>query len=186
MTEKKWAAIAGYLGRYAVSDEGEVLSMDYARSGLPGLMKPYLRDGRYLSVRLCHGDGIGSMHRVHVLVADAFVGPKPSGMQVNHKDGDKTNNRAANLEYCTPSQNVRHAHALGLVNSARGEKQHLAKLKEADVLKIRELLALGLTQSEIGRAYGVCAKSIAQIKNGKTWAHAGNTDAAGESLTALV
>ncbi len=52
--------------------------------------------------------------KVHRLVAGAFIGPCPPGKEVNHKDGDKTNNRADNLEYLTKSENVLHSYRNGL------------------------------------------------------------------------
>lgn len=54
--------------------------------------------------------------RLHSLVAEAFLGPKPHGLDVNHKDGNKLNSKIDNLEYVTRSQNIRHAMKLGLIN----------------------------------------------------------------------
>jgi hypothetical protein len=53
--------------------------------------------------------------RVHVLVAEAFLGPRPPGMDINHKDAVKTNNRPENLEYVTHTENMRHAARMGLM-----------------------------------------------------------------------
>ncbi len=52
--------------------------------------------------------------RVHSLVAQYFIGPRPEGYQVNHIDGNKTNNHYSNLEYVTPMQNIRHSVETGL------------------------------------------------------------------------
>lgn len=61
----------------------------------------------------------GYMHvgkkAIHVMVASAFIGPRPPGKQINHKDGIKTNNTPENLEYVTPAENVRHAVRIGLM-----------------------------------------------------------------------
>jgi len=53
-------------------------------------------------------------HAIHVLVARKFIGPIPSGMEVNHKDLNKGNPRFDNLEYLTPEQNMQHARANGV------------------------------------------------------------------------
>ena len=66
-----------------------------------------------------------SCRYLHVLVAEAFLGPCPKGKEANHRDGDRKNNAASNLEFVTHSQNVRHALRLGLRRRKYGQ-QHLA------------------------------------------------------------
>ncbi len=63
-------------------------------------------------MRLCP---IKSQSKIHILVATAFIGDKPPSCQVNHKDGNKGNNCASNLEYVTQSENGKHAYRLGLL-----------------------------------------------------------------------
>lgn len=183
-----WATVEGYLGRYAISDAGEVLSMDFRQSGLPGLLKPRLRDGRYLAVVLYDGKSKrGKAYMVHLLVAAAFLPPKPTDKhQCNHADGIRTNNHAGNLEWMTGSENMKHAFATGLQHN-RGERHSQRKLMEADVRKIRELVALGLTQKEIAASYGLHQSAVSKIAARKAWPHvATNMAAAGETLSAVV
>ena len=74
------------------------------------ILKPY-KVGKYLGIRLSMNSQNQYMHR---LVAAAFVPNPDGGWEINHKDGDKKNNRADNLEWCTKSYNQRHAtHVLG-------------------------------------------------------------------------
>ena len=69
--------------------------------------------GRYLLIGLRRPGGGQCTTRVHRLVATAFLGPLPEGHETNHKDGDKANNRAGNLEYLTNSENQLHAYLNG-------------------------------------------------------------------------
>jgi HNH endonuclease len=79
----------------------------------------------------------GRLQCVHRLVALAFLGPVPAGKEVNHKDGDKLNNRPDNLEYVTRSQNMLHANAKGLAPKLKGDRHPNAKLsnEQAEELK---------------------------------------------------
>jgi hypothetical protein len=177
MTE--WRSIEGEEGRYAVSENGEVMAMNFAASGLPGILKPNMARG-YQTVQLSNR----KRYTIHRLVAAAFIGPRPNGMQINHINGVKTDNRVLNLEYCTPSENMKHCFAIGL-QSNQGEKHSRSKLKEKDVRHIKHLLSLKMTQAEIANMYGVSKPLISRINRGKNWSHV-NMAAAGESLSAEV
>ena len=60
------------------------------------------------------GKRVAKTFYVHHLVAEAFLGPRPPNMQINHLNGNKHDNRVENMEYCTPSQNTQHAYDIGL------------------------------------------------------------------------
>jgi hypothetical protein len=128
--EENWKPVVGYEGAYEVSDLGRVRSL--ARVVMAanrwGSCTPRRVGGRvlrgtdngrgYLCVQLC-GSGYRMPQLVHRLVAEAFV-PTCEGKQfVNHKDGVKTNNAAANLEWATRSENMLHAHETGLAENAK-------------------------------------------------------------------
>src|SRR5690606_19120684 len=98
---------------------------------------------------------------VHVLVAEAFIGPKPKGMTVNHIDGDKTNNHATNLEYLSVADNIRHAFAMGLY--PRGERHHQAKLTEDQVRQIKRRLPHE-SNCALAREFGVSDVAIRKIR----------------------
>ena len=100
-----WKAIAGYEGLYEVSDLGRVKSLNYNHTGIEKILKPGKNQGGYLAVILCK-DGKHKYMRVNRLVAQAFL-PNPLNLpQVNHRDEDKLNNAASNLEWCTASYNI--------------------------------------------------------------------------------
>lgn len=126
------------------------------------------KDG-YCKVRLVSLDGRHT-YSVHRLILENF---KPvenmDKLQVNHIDGDKTNNSLNNLEWCTCSENILHAHRIGLKNQS-GERNNASKLKEKDVLEIIDLLlSKKYTQKEIGKRYGVSEQAIGDIKNHRRW-----------------
>ena len=106
-----------------------------------------------------------SRHRV---VAKAFLGPCPQGKEVNHKDGDKTNDRADNLEYVTHAENQAHASATGLFRT--GEAHPHAKLSESKVRKVRRLYRSGAwTQRALAEKFGVNQRLIWMIIHRKIW-----------------
>jgi hypothetical protein len=107
---------------------------------------------------------------VHRLVMLTFN--RVSDLQVNHIDGNKTNNNFLNLEYCTGSENLRRAYKTGLA-CHKGENNNSAKLTEKDVMEIKAALLnpyFGIN-SDLGREYGVNPVTICNIKKGKNWAH---------------
>lgn len=118
-TPERWLPVVGYEGYYEVSDMGCVRSLDRIVRLSDGRDRPM--KGRHLAlsphpkgyatVKLSV-DGIRYTAMVHRLVLDAFVGPRPDGMEVCHNDGDPSNNRLDNLRYASRSENrldsVRH------------------------------------------------------------------------------
>ena len=106
---ENWKDIPGYEGRYQVSDQGRVLSV---RTN--SFLKPNVMTHRYVCVHLYSG---GKQSRVvktiHQLVALAFIPNLHNCREVNHKNFVRHDNRIANLEWVTRSENVRHAVAAG-------------------------------------------------------------------------
>ena len=97
---------------------------------------------------------------VHAIIAELFIGPRPSGMDVNHRDGVKTNNVVSNLEYVTHQENMRHARLNGLINDR-------LTIPAETIARIRELRKNGVSYSKIVSETGV---SI-----GHCWCVANNT-----------
>src|SRR5262245_60662924 len=94
-----WRDVPGFEGCYQVSRRGEVRGLKRNR-----LLARVKGKRGYLHVNLYH-NGRAKNFLVHRLVAAAFLGALPPNQQVNHKDGDKTNNELSNLEVVSPEEN---------------------------------------------------------------------------------
>ena len=116
-TEEIWKPVVGWEGRYEVSSIGRVRSLPGEWHQIDKYGQPYiyqkkgqmLRPGRasdgYYTVSLGHHNS----HAVHRLVAAAFIGPRPKGFDVRHKDGGLVDNKVENLEYGTRAVNIKDA-----------------------------------------------------------------------------
>lgn len=105
---------------------------------------------------------------VHRLVAMEYCDGYSAGMQVNHKNGIKHDNRYENLEWVTPTQNMKHAFSAGLANSS-GERNTMAKLDNKKVAQIRAMAKAGDSTSKISSMFGVHSATIRNVVTGKTW-----------------
>ena len=103
--------IKGYEGLYQVSNMGTVKSLNYAKTKKAKSLKLKKSNNGYVSVQLKHR---GKMQSVHRLVAGHFIDNPDDKPQVNHLNGNKSDNRAINLEWCTQSENMIHAYRNGL------------------------------------------------------------------------
>lgn len=113
---------------------------------------------------------------VHLLVLEAWVGPRPEGMVTNHKNGDKTDNRVENLEYVTQTENMKHSYATGLSPkppTRYGEQlTHLAKMTKEKVLALRTETDREPGYLErLGVKYGISASTASKILLRQTWKH---------------
>lgn len=99
-----WKDVPGFGGKYAVSNVGNVSNKTTGR-----ILKAWHDSVGYQKVALYH-NGFCKQVFVHRLVADAFIEKKYDNLEVNHKDGNKSNNSVNNLEWCTKSANIAHSY----------------------------------------------------------------------------
>lgn len=112
-----WKSIVGYEGLYEISNLGRLRRIAPARGTTIGkIFKPAPDKKGYLRTRLTNDSGKGRTVKIHRLVATAFHDNPNNYPEVNHKDTNKKNNRADNLEWCTGKQNMNHASLNGLLN----------------------------------------------------------------------
>lgn len=182
MTER-WLPVSGHEGEYEVSDHGRVRSVDRVisynwqdyrskkwrivsqpRKGR--LLNPLPQQSGHLGVNI----GAKKRARVHVLVLEAFVSPRPNGKVSRHIDGDPTNNHATNLCWGTVAENVadtdRHGRLL------RGSRCSYSKLTEAHAAEIRRQRGT-MSQTALAAAYNVSKGAIQAVMDGRSWNHVG-------------
>jgi hypothetical protein len=176
MSEEQWRPVVGYEGLYEVSNQGAVRALrrigvyrgrwGESKMVFPArIMKIGTAPNGYQYVKLKKPNGPSKHYLCHRLVMAAFVGDPPF-LQVNHKDGDKKNNRVENLEYCTAMQNIRHC--IDVLGKKRGEGAGTSKLKEMDIPLIR---GDKRTLREIAKDYGVTLQAIWYVKKRINWGH---------------
>lgn len=152
---------------YIVSSDGQVGSRKFGKFRM---LKPGRSSSGYLQVVLCD-EGVMRSVKVHQLVAAAFLPPKPTPKhQINHKNGVKADNRDANFEWVTSSENVQHGFDILGHKGVRGNAVGRAKLTEVDVREIRRRCAAGERQRIIAADYGITQTHVSLIARGKTWA----------------
>lgn len=153
--------------RYAISKDGEVIRIvsNGKHNGYIGkIIKQNLCNRRY-RVSLTNDAGIEKTLLIHRLILLTYVGP--SHLQVNHIDGNPSNNHISNLEYCTGEENITHGVKNGLFS--RGNKHHNTKITPEDVRKIRSLYAQGVKPTKLSTMFPLSRNTIKDIIKKKTW-----------------
>ena len=147
---------------YEISDRGRVRS----NAGLkPKILKLKTKENGYFEIAI-RVDGKQIWRLVHRLVAFAFLKPDPTRPTVNHKDGNKKNNRDTNLAWSTLIENNAHsAHKrVAVTNPKRAQKLTLAKVKQ-----IRKAHAAGEISSSIAKRFGISPAMVRNIVYNRSW-----------------
>lgn len=148
---------------YKISNLGNVKMTANNASRKERILKPLVTNRGYYRVAL-YKNKKPSFFSIHRLVAKHFIPNPENKKQVNHKDGDKSNNISTNLEWNTGRENKNHAITNKLY--ASGEKNGRAKLSQAQVDEIRNST---LNQYKLAEKYNVSQGTISRIKTRKGW-----------------
>ena len=158
-----WKTIVGF-ENYSISNKGQV------RNDLTRRILSTFPVGGYLMVNLM-ANGSKKLVYIHRLVGHAFVDNPNDYKEINHINGKKDDNLPDNLEWCTRSENIKHAYATSLMKPLKGESSGMSKLTDAEVLMIRELRSCGIFLQELSDRFGVSKSVISNISRYKTWTH---------------
>jgi hypothetical protein len=171
----QWKAVPNYEGLYEVSNDGRVRSLDRTVPHAKGI------GGRTLTgmVLSCRGgtdghrfvvlskDGYRKNKSVHQLMAEAFIGPRPTGSLVHHIDENPANNNLDNLKYLTYKEHKAMHKNMG----SGGLQVTNRKLTREAVEAIRFLKENDFNTTFLSRAFGVTRSNINKIVNGETWVY---------------
>lgn len=145
---------------YFVTEDGRVFNQDkqvYLKPHWSGNRK---RNNRYLIVSISIGGTI-SKRKIHRMVAQAFIENPNNYPQVNHIDGDRSNNKVSNLEWCNNSRNQLHAYDHNLHKS--GEDHAQSKFSNDEVHNMRESRKAGMKMKDIASTFKVSLSHVREI-----------------------
>lgn len=172
--EEIWKDIEGFNGAYMISNFGNIKSLLSNK-----IIRQQKINSGYLIAHL-RFNGNRKAITTHRLVAKAFIQNLENKPQVNHLDGNKENNHINNLEWCTQSENIKHAYDSGIIErtddwnnkiaeSQIGEKNNVSVLTMAKVIQIKKYINNGLSNAEIAEKYNCGSSTIWNIKVGNSW-----------------
>lgn len=165
--------IEGYDNLYCINQFGDIVSPSYIdKRGFlrkTKVLTPTQDHKGYLRVAL-NKNGRQKRVFVHRLVAKTFIENHEDKPQVNHLDGDKTNNHVSNLEWCTNQENIKHSYKNGLRTGTNhvGERNNMSKLSDSIVI---EIINSDKSVSELAILYSVSKSAIYKIRQRKRWRH---------------
>lgn len=175
MIEQIWKDIPNYEGRYQISNDGKVRSLErkvYLESrGIYRTVKGIILKGSpdtlgYPTVALWKDNKL-DLRRIHRLVAEMYIPNPDNKPQVNHIDGDKTNNSYTNLEWVTMSENIKHAYKTNLADK-RGEKHHNSTITNEQARQIK-YGHKDMKTKDIAKLYSISPATVCRIRSGERW-----------------
>lgn len=174
MTEV-WLPVSGYEGFYEVSSFGNFRSLDRIVPHTEGkllrnlkgrqLVKTIDKQGRnYVTFSK---NGKKNKCRVHLIVAEHFLGQRPKGFDVCHNDGNASNNHFGNLRYDTHKNNM--GDMVAHERSQRGEKNFNTKMTKEQALEVKHLRSLKMTYKNIAMQLSLTFEQVRSVCVGRAW-----------------
>lgn len=170
---EEWRTIPGFPD-YEVSNLGAVRSWRNrygVRPDKPKLLKqtPNRKRGGYMNVTLRSPEGESKLRRVHALVLEAFVGPRPEGFDSCHNDGNPANNHLDNLRWADRRTNLSDKISHG--TAPVGTRSNFARISTESVNEIKAARGAGERVAVLAARYGVSAAQVYRICTGKSRVH---------------
>lgn len=167
MKKEKWSLVKDFPD-YLISDKGNLKTLKTLED-----RKPHIKEDGYVFIPLSSKEG-QKIKYIHRLVAEAFVANPLNKEQVNHKNGIKSDNRASNLEWVTPKENIQHAIETGLLKYKNKEdkikKSNGSKLNPEKVIEIRVLWETGeYKKVQLAKMFGVSESTIRDVITKRQW-----------------
>lgn len=164
MLKEDWKWIKGYEGQYQISNYGRIKSFKKTEGGY--ILSNQNATGDYLRIVLKNSVTKKNKSKaIHQLVAEHFIGERPQGYHVHHKDGNKQNNIVSNLEYIHPKEHRKETQktnpqiVTGIVNYNKYEKTRKICQYTQDGI----LLATYVNGEVASRMTGICQRNILQV-----------------------
>lgn len=173
-----WKDIPSYEGFYQASNYGGIRGVnrivEHEKCGQQlvwgkMLKQPCCADGYLAVVLYKHNKPL--KYRVHRLILMTFMGIRPVGLGSRHLNGNKKDNTLNNLTWGTQQENCNDRDLHGNTFRPIGEKHPKTKLKDVDVVKIKELITSGVQKMEIAKMFNVKRHVVYFIAQNKTWRH---------------
>lgn len=163
-----WVTIPNF-DNYQISNQGRIQRIKSGpRTYMGRLLNGWPNNQGYIHVDLWQNK---KKHRfkLHRLITKIFLGDCPLGKEVNHKDGNKANNRLENLEYVTRKENSYHAHKYGLILHPYGAEVYHSTLNYEQAKEIQRLFNNGFTQKKLTEIFSVSKGTIYNVLKNKHW-----------------
>lgn len=159
--EETFKNVVGFEELFAISDQGRLWSKRSKK-----ILKQYIhKNGYYVcSTKIGGRKGVNKCFKIHRLVAEAFLENPENKPTVNHKDGNKLNNKLENLEWSTHKEQIEHAISTGLTSSRKEENNPSAKITNSEAYAILQArMETGLGAVNLGRLLGYSTATIRRV-----------------------
>jgi hypothetical protein len=167
--------VFGYINQYKITDEGKLFTRVINGNRKEVVLGEEWKEkkatnsacdasgGKYLATVISLVKGKNKSVRIHRLVAEHFVDGFKEGLQVNHIDGNRLNNKATNLEWVTPRENIANAKSRGALNKTR----LCGKIDESKILAIATMINTGIKNKEIAKFFNIDSSVVSKFKTRK-------------------